>query len=316
MRFFGLVLRRDGLYTKRMSKIPRVYSQRRRTLYFVFFAVLFILLIPVVVLFADGYRLNKNWKLVSTGGISLSGVPAGADVYVNYKKVSSSAFFEDTFYIQNLLPEDYFVVVAKDGDWSWAKHLVVNEKKVSSASVLILPSHPKLQPITELVPGENLTNNFHFFDSTTATSTLNPQYPIIADLFSTSSSDQINDGAVLKDNIKIWAAGKQIFAKWQGSPQAIPSFFCAVATSTSSSPACNPTASIYTFPTQIEKIDFFPNRDDVVLLETADGIYALEMDTRPEQNYQPVYLAKNLDFRVSGSALYIEEGGNFYQVEM
>ena len=241
-------------------------NRTRRRVYFLLFAGLFIVLIPIVTLLADGYRLDKNWKLVATGGISLSYVPPDAQIFFNYSAERSSTFFHNTFFVQNLVPDTYLVVVAKQGYWSWAKHLQVNPKEVTSADILIVPQKPNLVPIQPLVPSESSTNSFHFFNGTTSAEIANPEYDTVQALFATGTSPL---------------------------PEKFP----------------------FAAPASVKRETFFPYRTDALLVLTTDGLYAVEIDTRPPQNIEPIYLTKNIDFRVGDNgSVYIRENGRFYQV--
>jgi hypothetical protein len=280
-------------------------SKTQRRICFFIFAALFILLIPVSVLFADGYRFNAHWRLVATGSIALSDVPDDAGVYLNYQPKHSSAFLTNTYYMNDLVPGDYFVVVAKAGYWSWAKHVTVTARNVVTFSVLLLPKDPTLLAILPTVAPSDSPSGlggslFAFFSTTTdVVAQSNPQYQQVAKLFATST----NQGAVIiKNQREIWYQGDQVFAQWLGDPALMPRSFSA--------------PFIYTSPQPILGLDFFPNRDDVLLVLTSEGLYAVETDHHVPQNIEPYYLAPHIDFRVfNDDQIYIEKSGDFYQVE-
>ena len=52
---------------------------------------------------------------------------------------------------------------------------------------------------------------------------------------------------------------------------------------------------------EIISFDFLPGREDVFIVLTGDGIYAVEVDDRSERNIQEIYLGNDLDFRKDSS---------------
>lgn len=268
-------------------------THRHRRFYFICFGILFFLSIPLVTAYALGYRFDDSYRLVSTGGIALTNVENDSQVYVNYSEKESSAFTQKTFYVQNLVPKDYFVVVARDGYWSWAKHLSVNSKMVTEASVLMVPKRPHVIPVSEYISRDD---SMGFFSKNSTTSQeLNSVYQTVQGLFSEKrvSSRQM---PIVKGRVAVWNEKGVLFTRRSGQNETEASIF-------------------YIWPKPVRQLDFFPGRRDAVLLLADDGLYALEMDQRLEQNYQPVYLGKDLDFRISDDdVLYLKQGELYFEV--
>ncbi|MBU4536492.1 hypothetical protein KJ603_00445 [Patescibacteria group bacterium] len=66
---------------------------------------------------------------------------------------------------------------------------------------------------------------------------------------------------------------------------------------------------------QITAIDFYKNREDVIIMSLADGVYALGVDYQTEQNLQPIYKGKNpLFVKKDDNSIYILDGGNLMEV--
>ena len=66
---------------------------------------------------------------------------------------------------------------------------------------------------------------------------------------------------------------------------------------------------------QITAIDFYKNRDDVILMALDDGIYALGVDYETEQNLQPIYKGKNPTFiKKDDNNIYILDNNNLMEV--
>ena len=60
-----------------------------------------------------------------------------------------------------------------------------------------------------------------------------------------------------------------------------------------------------------------PGRNDVWIVLVQDGIYAVEVDSRSKRNIQPIYLGKDLDFRLDGSGnLIVKDKGSFIELDL
>jgi len=61
----------------------------------------------------------------------------------------------------------------------------------------------------------------------------------------------------------------------------------------------------------ITAIDFYKNREDVAIITSGDGVYALEIGSENIQNFQPIYKGKNPVFvKKDSSSIYILDNDN------
>lgn len=106
----------------------------RRILSFIFI-VLFLSITPAAMLYAAGYRLNKNsFSVQKTGMFIIDSKPKGAKIFIDGKPretLASSILNKNNFIatpakIKNLLPGEYDLKLELDGYWSWQKKLTVN----------------------------------------------------------------------------------------------------------------------------------------------------------------------------------------------
>ena len=65
---------------------------------------------------------------------------------------------------------------------------------------------------------------------------------------------------------------------------------------------------------EILSFDFLPGREDVFVVLTSGGIYAVEADDRSRRNIQQIYLGEGLDFRRSGNNIFIKDGFIFHEI--
>ena len=67
---------------------------------------------------------------------------------------------------------------------------------------------------------------------------------------------------------------------------------------------------------RILSFDFFPGRDDLLLLQLENGIYVSEIDDRSPQNVMPIVSGLGYDFKVKDGRIYIKKDGKIYLVSV
>lgn len=128
-------------------------STRRKILFYIFILA-FLVITPLTILYAQGYRIQLSWPpkwdqaLQKTGMLSLETAPAGAKVYIDGEPQTSLAdkFFSDPenshirtpAQIKYLLPGEYQVTLEKDGYWEWEKRMEVKPGKQTKAENITL----------------------------------------------------------------------------------------------------------------------------------------------------------------------------------
>ncbi len=286
----------------------QTFPKWRRRLYFYLCIVVFLIVIPILVLYAQGYRFAKNWTLSPTGGILLSVPISGADIFINGKLSEQSAFLRHTILIQNLTDEVHLVEVKKDGYFTWTKHLPVVDSLVTEASPFLILKEGVLEEIPKVLEV-----------SSSSAPIVSPDFTAVQDLFAkkiaTSTSDIFQDlveksNFVYQGNLGLWSEGNKIFAAWRGGVDATPSFFC-------KSDVCSATTTVFQSAFPLTRLDFYPGRSDGMIIALRDGVYVVELDTRDPQNVFPLMKGSNLDFRIDdNNVLYIKNGVKFYKVNL
>ncbi len=124
-------------------------TKKTRTISFLICLFLFLLIVPVAVLYSQGYRIDFNppaggKMLTQTGGLFLKAGPKQAEIYLNGKLVKKTDFFFGSALIENLLPKRYKIEIKKPtvptqtGFFPWEKTLEIKEKEVTEAKSIIL----------------------------------------------------------------------------------------------------------------------------------------------------------------------------------
>lgn len=292
-------------------------SQRRRWVYFITVVVIFLVMIPVLVLYSTGYRLGADFSLKQTGGIFVAIDVSGADVYINNKFVKQTSFFQKNFFLQNLNPAMYSVEVRKEGLQPWKKGLAVYEKEVTQAGSFMLPTEPKAVEITKYIEtdtGASSTPRLIRRDE-------NPLYPQVISLFASTSQKKLVSQKVvqakitgiatttderIRQKMRIWKEEGAILAEWQGGVDSMPPFFC-------DGTVCKDKIVVVPKTAQVGNFDFFPGREDIVLVTIPGGVFAVEVDWRSGHNRQSVYAVSGADFRVDNNeTVYIKSAGKYF----
>lgn len=110
-----------------------------RFILFVSFAVLYITLAPVLIIYSMGYSFDfKNWRLTATGGFYLETWPQEVDILVNGVQKNKTGFFSHQSLIQGLAPLEYILSAEKDGYYSWQKKLGVFDNQITRLANITL----------------------------------------------------------------------------------------------------------------------------------------------------------------------------------
>lgn len=302
-------------------------SRKKRTLYFIFFTSILIVVSPILVFYSMGYRFDTILGFGQVGGIYAESPMTEVDFSLNNKILGQSSFFRRGALFQNITPGEYSFSATKKDYYDWRKNIKILAKNVAQLYPFMLPKEPTLT----LISAEILKDSTTVATSTKASTTEhqkaspNPIYKEVAELFvplpapkiRSTNTDSMRmpgdpkEGSVIisKEKVDIWYEGSNIFARWKGQIESVPVFFC-------EENECSEKILVYTAPSPITHIDFLPSRNDVIIFSSSNGIYAVEINKTQPQNIQPLY-KKSANFRVSDDGLiYIKYGKNYYLYEM
>ena len=139
-------------------------SIKTRKLLFLFFILAFVIITPLVSLYATGYKFSFSGEfLQKTGMLMINSSPAGASIIINgepqqkFLNKLKSNFFKTTeeqnilktpAKIKGLIPGEYTVKLEKTGYWSWEKKLIVSPGSSTFAEDIVLFKNNLPQPIS------------------------------------------------------------------------------------------------------------------------------------------------------------------------
>ncbi|MCX6716716.1 MAG: hypothetical protein NTV72_02230 [Candidatus Taylorbacteria bacterium] len=273
--------------------------KKRRTFIVIFFA-LFIILIPIVILYSLGYRPGGGFFLVKTGGLYVHAPTSGVTFTMSNGNKENLGLFQNGFFVQNLIPNDYAVSLSKEGYYPWAKILRVKPQLVSEAFPILIPRDLKLTEIEKTL-GVATTSSI----KATTSKVDNSEYKRVSGLFALATTTANLPLQKIKNKVEIFAKGDNIFALWNGDYSDIPLSFCTY-------DICEATSTVFEAP-GLKYIDFYPNRNDVILITSVNGIVVVEMDKRPLQNIFPYYPVRGSEFRVdTDGIIYVKDGDRIF----
>lgn len=125
---------------------------RSRRIIYLSFILIFVIITPLIILYAAGYRYNfQKHKIQKTGILILKSEPTGASIYLNGdpRKETTPAR------IANLLPDDYTVRIEKENFHPWQKTLPVESGLTTFAENIFLSE--------KNLPGQVVETNSELF---------------------------------------------------------------------------------------------------------------------------------------------------------
>ena len=155
---------------------------------------------------------------------------------------------------------EHSVLVAGDILWPWTETLNVQGGENYVFDVFTLP---------QSASGFILTEE----DS---------EYPTVLAEFEDYKLPEEQTALLSEDELlAVWVGtnGRQIVVEWQGEEENRPEYFC-------NERGCFDTATIFIGVSPVKSVSFLPERSDLILVAMEQGIFALEVDPTPVQNFQ------------------------------
>ncbi len=139
-----------------MSPIYQIEPLARghRTVFFYFLLLLFVIVVPILVLYANGYRLNlfdEEPTVVLTGGFYIATFAEDSQIFVNDRPVENTRFFRQATYVQGVHAGMHTIHVQGEGLQTWVKELPVYPQIVTEVSAFTIPVVPQVRPITSFL---------------------------------------------------------------------------------------------------------------------------------------------------------------------
>ena len=300
-------------------------SSRTRFVYFIIFFLVFLAVAPFILLYSFGYNWTKNFSLLQTGGVYVYSSETGAQLYLDNKLDNSTSVFQHGLLVKDLRPDTYGIKLVKDGYIDWRKNIEVTAERVSEAYPFLIPKQIVNTPVLSQIP-----------KSAIASSSLitNPEYKDLLSLFATTTKVSVptkkvsavtstSSGLVKatttypsieSKKLVIEKIGPDLKATWKGSPQETPFYFC-----TQNKNTCIKDFVVYSVQ-NIGNFNFYPSRNDVIIVVEGSKIIAVELDKREPQNTAELYKSETqdiLDFRIlDNETIVVKEGKKLIKLSL
>ncbi len=274
-------------------------SKRRRRVYLYGLVAVFILCLPVVMFYANGYRFKSGIGFVRTGSVIVSISKSDAVLSLNGAQIGTSGFLRHNFYVDNLAPGSYQVLVTREGDHPWHRTLIVEEELVTDAQVLLVPLE---------VTSVRLIDATKAASSTAATTTTpHATYEKYRKAFLPSNATSTPIVALHKPTSEIIAVKSgNLSILWTDAEVIPPSRFCP-------SPSdCASEILIEGGKQNTISAEFFGG--GVVYTTKEGGIFFEEIDIRPEPLSVQLYPVRGADFRVVDGRLIVKDANVLYEI--
>lgn len=267
-------------------------SKNKRRVYLIGYVVLFFLCVPVVLLFANGFRFEGGAGFVKTGGIFISVPYADAVVAMNGEEVGTSGFLNRGFYIDDLTPGSYIISVTRAGSRPWYRTLVVEQTLVSDARALLIP---------EDIEAVLLAYGTSTASSTRLISRADYNEYLAAFKFPAATTTPSVSGE------SVFIERGNVFVRLTDEGVLPTSNFCG-----------RPSYCVREIPIEQGKqtaVNAAPFKGGIVYATKEGGVFLAEADIRPTAVSVALYPRRGSEFRIIGGQLIVKDGKDLYKVE-
>ncbi len=221
-------------------------------------AVVFVLLLAIP--YALGFRLGPGVKLEQLGTVLITELPKNASVYVDQSLFRVTAKPDDLKV--NLLPGSHTIIVSVPGDYPWNTLVSVSSHKATTINPVIVG----MTPIATTLTGTDRAAALSAIASTSLPTLSHPIY--------------LAGGCAI-----VYVANNQILADATTTPGCTPpAYLC------DSSGTCSPTI-IYSPIAPLVAVTRYPFRQDALVVEIGNVLFALALDPRSPQFFAPILTA-------------------------
>jgi len=251
-------------------------------------------IIVVVVMILLGLLVGCNAKQCTflnalkgnpKGALHIGSLLSGTKIFIDNEKKTITEASELPIIFKDLKAETHEILVGKDGYWPWIKKINL----APGTTTTVLPFMVQQNPIGQVIR------------------TVDPEYKTYVTLINQDKLPTSGTKKLSKDNkVSLFVENGAIKAEWVGE-ETIPYFFC--------NGECSDVQTVITPQSSINSLDFYGDRNDVLIFSDQSGIYAIELDKRGTQNFQPVYSGKDIKFlKTQDGSFYLLDAGKLVHI--
>lgn len=274
-------------------------SRLKRRLYLYSLGALFLIAVPLVLLYAGGYRYRSDVGFVQTGGVFVAVASSGAFLSLDGAYVGTSGILKHDFYIDNLAPGAYKVLVASPGFHPWERTLVVEPNLVTPASSLLIPEEmDRVRLITSTTTANLKEKSFRIITAA--------ERDAYVRAFAARASSTARGAVDEAGGEGLFVEEGDVFVRWLRAGSPPPAIFCA-----------RPSYCIAGIPIERGKATatraaFYAGA--VVYRTKEGGVFLAEADVRPTPVALALYPKADADFAIVDGALIVKDGNALYEV--
>lgn len=294
--------------------MQRPTTYKFRLAYFLFFVIVFIIGIPILVFYSAGYTVDETFNLSIRGGIYVYTPEPNTSVFIGNELKNTSGFFNKEILVGGLKPDQYTVLATNENFWPWAKIVSVRRGEVEALFPFLVP---KVVNAEEIIVGtsdyldilEVFAEKRELIASASSKSIVKPSDDTIG-VTATSTTPVFE--TITRRQVEVWLDNNTLFARYLGRDDAAPNYYCRIVTDQKNilreNEECSEPIRVFESSVPIRTFDFYPYRDDAIIVALDNGIYAIETDFRAYQNFYPLFRGENPDFRVYKNQVYVKDG--------
>jgi len=235
--------------------------------------------------YENGYRFSLKTFIASPGTVEMKGYDNSYQVFVDGNEKQANPDSSGTARIL-VSAGAHELVVNRTGYYPWEKNVVVD----SGQTVHIAPFAVPASTNGAVLKKEDAKYK-EAQGAISRTTVPTKESPL-----------RSSDGS-----IEVYVDERSMVARVVGSSTP-PEYFC--------NPECKSEHQIIALDAEVRGVDFYPGRNDVLLVAVQNRVFAIEIDTRGTQNFQPVYDGITPTFGVSNGALYIADAESVFTVQL
>lgn len=276
-------------------------SKGRRRVYLYGLVTVFILCLPIVMFYANGYRFKNGVGFVRTGSIIISISKGDALLSLNGAEIGTSGFLRHNFYVDNLAPGMYQVLVTREGEHPWHRTLIVEPELVTDAQAFLVPIEITSVRLVDVAKVASSTI------ATTTRATPHLAYESYKKAFLPPSATSTPAESLHKPTNEVIAIqGGNVSVLWTDATALPPSRFCRGPS------MCSTEIPVESGKQTAISADFFGG--GVVYTTKEGGVFLQEIDIRPEPLSVQLYPVRGADFRVVDGHLIVKDGSTLYEI--
>jgi hypothetical protein len=222
-------------------------------------AVVFILLLAIP--YALGYRIGPGVKLERVGTLELTGLPKGASVYVDQslQKTTTKAGNLNT----ELVGGSHSVIVSVPGDYPWNTIVAITSHKTTTMNPIFVGE----TPIATLLSGTD-------------------RDAALAGIASTTLPTEAKPLLLANGCAAVYVADNQLLAEATTTSGCTtpPAYLC------DNAGTCSPTI-IFSPVSPLTFVAKYPYRQDALVVQIDNVLYAIALDPRTPQFFAPILTA-------------------------